>query len=105
TSPTVSSVSPADGATNVAVAVRPTVSFSEAMSAASVTSGAVRLLGPGGLAIAQAAGSPSLDASGTVATIIPAASLAGSTIYQIQVLGGTSGVKDAAGNALANTFQ
>src|SRR6185503_7366648 len=86
-------------------AVRPTVTFSEAMGASSVTIATVRLLGPGGTPVAQAAGSPSLDASGTVVTITLAASLASSTTYQVQVVGGASGVKDAAGNALAATYQ
>src|SRR4029077_304044 len=72
---------------------------------ASITTATVRLLGPGGVAVAQAAGSPALDGTGTVVTITPAASLANSTTYQIQVAGGASGAKDAAGNPLASTFQ
>src|SRR4029453_11719272 len=63
TLPGIAAVTPADGATNVAVTVRPTVSFSEAMNAASITSASVRILGPGGSPVSQGAGSPSLDAS------------------------------------------
>src|SRR5207247_54739 len=77
----------------------------DGLRAASIGATPVRLLGPGGAAIAQAAGSPSLDGTGTVATITPAAALAYTTSYQIQVVGGASGVKDAAGNAMAATYQ
>ena len=105
TGPSVASASPADGATSVAVTVRPSVSFSEALLGTSVTAGTVRLIGPGGTAVAQGTGSPALDATGKVATITPAAALAASTRYQIQVLGSAGGVKDLAGNAMAATYQ
>jgi len=46
-------------------------------------------------------GTVSYNASTRVATLTPAASLAPSTTYTATVLGGASGVKDLAGNALA----
>ncbi len=103
--PTVQSTSPVDGATGVSVAVHPTVTFSEAMDPASVTASTVRLLDSGGAAVAQAAGSPALSANGTVATITPAASLAQGATYKIDVVGGTSGVKDLAGHGMTSGFR
>ncbi len=104
TAPTVSSSSPADASTNIAVSVKPYVTFSEAMSAASITSSTVRLLDPAGNPVAQAAGSPALSADHKTATITPAASLKETTVYKVQVVGGASGAKDEAGNALASTW-
>ncbi len=100
--PTISATSPAAGATNVATSVKPTVTFSEAMSASSVTSSTVLLLDASNVIVAQAAGSPST--SGSVVTISPAAALASGKTYHIKVVGGASGVKDLAGNALASDF-
>jgi hypothetical protein len=103
--PQVSSTAPADGATNVAASVKPTVTFSEAMLASSIGSGTVRLLQASGSPVAQAAGSPSLSADGRVATITPAAALAAGQTYRIEVVGGASGVKDLANNAMASTYR
>ncbi len=103
--PSVSSTSPADGATGVAETVLPTVTFSEAMDAASVTPSTVQLLDASGQAVAQAAGSPSLSADGRTATISPAVDLAWEATFRIRVAGGSSGVKDAAGAAMAADYQ
>ncbi len=103
--PQVSSTAPADGATNVAPSVKPAVTFSEAMLAASISAGTVRLLDASGSAVAQAAGSPSLSTDGRVATITPAAALADGRTYRIEVVGGASGVKDLANNAMASTYR
>ena len=99
--PSVSSMTPADGATGVSVAVRPTVTFSEAMLPASITAANVRLLDDAGAAVAQAVGSPSLSTSGLTATITPAANLAEGRAYRIRVVSGTAGVLDLA-NRLAS---
>ena len=104
TPPTVSSTNPTDGATNVVVTVRPQVVFSEAMDAATITASTVQLLDSTGAPVAQAAGSPALSADGLTATITPAASLRERATYRIRVVGGSSGAKDRAGNALATTF-
>ncbi len=104
TAPTVSSTNPANTATGIAVSVKPTVTFSEAMMASTVTATNVKLLDSAGVAVTQAAGSPSLSSDGRTATISPAASLKTSSTYRIQVLGGSTGVKDTAGNALATTY-
>lgn len=104
TPPTVSSTNPADGATNVPVTVKPSVTFSEAMDTASITSSTVQLLDSGGNPVAQAAGSPALSADKKTATITPALNLGEVRTYRIRVIGGSSGAKDEAGNALASTF-
>lgn len=103
--PQVSSTAPADGATSVAANVKPAVTFSEAMLASSIGSGTVRLLNASGNPVAQAAGSPSLSADGRVATITPAAALAAGQTYRIEVVGGATGVKDLANNAMASTYR
>jgi hypothetical protein len=104
TPPVVSSTNPIDGATGVAPGIQPTVTFSEALLASSVTAASVQLLAPDGSAVPQGAGSPFLDAPGTTVTIIPAAPLAVGTTYRVRVIGGANGVKDLASTAMASTF-
>lgn len=102
--PSVASTQPTDGATGVSVAVRPTVTFSEAMLPSSITSSTVQLLDNQGAAVTQAAGSPALSSDGLTATITPAASLVQGRTYKIRVLGGSSGVKDLAGHEMGSTY-
>jgi hypothetical protein len=102
--PTVSSTTPADGATGVSIAVLPTVTFSEAMLPSSITATNVKLLDSTGTAVAQAAGSPALAANGLTATITPAANLAQGKTYKIQVVGGATGVLDLANHGMAATY-
>jgi methionine-rich copper-binding protein CopC len=104
TPPVVSSTNPSDGVTNVPVGVQPTVTFSEALLASSVTAATVQLLAPDGSVVPQGAGSPFLDATGTTVTIVPAAPLAVGTTYRVRAIGGASGVKDLASTAMASTF-
>lgn len=92
TAPTVSSTNPANGATGVAVI---TASFSEAMSAASITTTTFTLTGPGATPVA---GTVAYNATTNMARITPTASLALGTTYTATV---TTGAKDAAGNGLA----
>lgn len=102
--PTVSSTSPADGATGISIGVHPTVTFSEAMLPASITATNVELLDGQGSPVAQAGGSPSLSADGLTATITPAANLQQGVTYKIQVVGGASGVLDLANHGMASTY-
>lgn len=102
--PSVSSTTPADGATGVSIAVHPTVVFSEPMLAASITAANVKLLDDTSAAVAQAAGSPSLSSDGLTATITPAANLTQGKTYKIQVVGGGSGVLDLANHGMASTY-
>lgn len=98
TRPTVVASAPAAGATNVSVNVRPSVTFSEPMNAASVaTSFLLQNRGDGG--------SPSCtvqpDPSGTTFTCIPSGLLQGSSSHSVSV-GVTA--TDGAGNMLAGPF-
>jgi hypothetical protein len=102
--PQVQSATPADGATDVAVTVEPTVTFSEALDPATVTSSTVQLLDAAGQPVAQAAGSPSLSADGLVVTITPAAELDELAIYKIKVVGGSGGVTDEQGNPMSEDW-
>jgi hypothetical protein len=94
TVPTVTSKTPAAGATGVAVAVNITALFSEAVTGVSGTSFTL-VPQAGGAAIPATV---TLDAAGTTATLNPTASLAASTTYTVQL---TAGITDLAGNALA----
>ena len=99
TPPTVTSITPANGATNVATAANMTVTFSEALNAATVSTSTIRLLDGG----TQIAAGVTYNSTNKTVTITPAAALSNSKIYTISILGGTSGVQDVAGNALAQT--
>ncbi|GAB4224901.1 MAG: hypothetical protein Kow0062_27110 [Acidobacteriota bacterium] len=99
TPPAVAGTSPAAGAVDVAPSVRPTVTFSEAVDPATVTPQTVQLLDAKGAVVPQAAGWPTT--SGAVVTIRPQSALADGASYRIFVRGGTSGVRDLAGNPLA----
>ena len=104
TVPTVVSATPENGATAVSESVQPTVQFSEAVSAATISTATVRLLDEADNPVGQATGSPSLSANGRVVTIVPAAPLEAGQSYRIQVIGGSGGVADPDGHVLASTF-
>jgi hypothetical protein len=102
TPPVVVSVVPVAGASGVAASVRPSVTFSEAMAAASVSSSSFVLRKQG--AGADVAASVVFDAVSRTATLTPAAALDAGGVYTARVVGGASGVKDVAGNALAADY-
>jgi len=95
TAPVILSVLPVSNATSVAVTTLPTVTFSEALNAATVTS-ATFTLKKGTTAVAGA-----VTYSGTTAKFTPSAALSGNTVYSATI---TTGVKDVAGNALAASY-
>lgn len=94
TPPTISSTGPANGATGVSTGAVIRVTFSEAMSAASINSGSFTVNGVSG----------SVSVNGSVATFSPSSALASSTTFSATILGGAGGAKDAAGNPLAANF-
>ena len=98
TPPTVASTTPAAGATGIGVNANVTATFSEPMGATSITTTTVQLKDPTGAVVAAAV---TYDPATSTATLDPGAALASSTTYTATVRGGTSGVKDGAGNALA----
>jgi len=95
TPPTVLSVTPANNATSIAVDAAATVTFSEAMTASTITSSTVTLK-QGTTAVAG-----TVSYSGNTATFTPSGALSGSTVYTGTV---TTGAKDAEGNAIAANY-
>ena len=98
TAPTVTGTTPASGATGVAVTTNVTGTFSEAMNGSTITSSTFTL--QAGTTTVPAA--VTYSSTGNVATLNPSADLAAGTTYTATIKGGSSGVKDAAGNALAS---
>ena len=90
--PAISSTSPVNGATGVAVNAAITATFSEAMTASTATSATFTL--DNGV-------TGTVNYSGTTATFTPSSNLAYSTTYTATI---TTGMKDAAGNALASDY-
>jgi hypothetical protein len=100
TRPTVVSTSPASNAVNVSLSSAVTATFSEALGAASVTGTNVFLQAGTVLVsatVAYTAGSTSL-------TLTPNAPLNPATVYTVTLKGGSTGIKDVAGNALAADY-
>ncbi len=89
--PTVTSTTPADGATSVTLI---NASFSKPMNASTFTATTFFVSGPGG---APLAGAISYDAPTQVASFVPTAALVDGSAYVATL---TTGVKDLAGNAL-----
>ncbi len=98
TPPTVTSTTPASGATGVATSARVSATFSEAMTATSVTTTTFQLRNAANTVVAATL---SYNASTRVATLTPSQALASSASYTATITGGSAGVKDSAGNAMA----
>ena len=101
TPPAVNSVAPADGSTSVAIGANVTVVFNEVMDDATIDAGTFELLDDLNQPVNAVV---SYDSGTNAATLNPSAALAESAVYTAQVLGGTSGVTDLAGNPLASTY-
>jgi Bacterial Ig-like domain len=99
TPPTVLSAHPAHGATSVAIAVNPTVTFSEPMNGVTITTATItlRVASNGSLV----AGNVSYNPATNAATFGPSSLLAYSTGYTLTV---STGVQDIAGNSMASIF-
>ena len=98
-SPTVTAVVPINGAANVALNTTVTVTFSEAMAPASITTTTFNLRNTATSTIVPA--TVAYTAASNSATLTPTAPLAGNTGYTVTV---TTGARDAAGNALGSQF-
>ncbi len=101
TPPTVSSVTPISGATNVPTNTTVSAIFSEPMDAATINSSTIELRNSSGV---QMTATVLYNAGTRTATLTPSSALANSTLYIATIKGGASGVKDAAGNALASDY-
>jgi hypothetical protein len=99
--PTVTSVFPLAGATGVNIGVSVSATFSEAMDASTMSATTFTLRDPSGTFVPATV---TYDSGANTATLDPTASLSPSTTYTARVLGGSAGVKDVAGNAMANDF-
>lgn len=90
--PAASSIFPSNNATNVPTNVRPVVIFSESLQSASVNSTTFSIAGVAG----------AISLSGGTAWLTPTnpTPLLSNTTYTVTIQGGTSGIKDLAGNAL-----
>jgi glucose/arabinose dehydrogenase len=97
TPPTVVGQSPTAGATGVGLTTNVTATFSEAMSASTLTTSTFTLVKQG----TSTPLSATVSYASQVATLDPTTDLLPSTTYTATVKGGASGAKDAAGNALA----
>ena len=102
--PIVVSATPVDGASGVARTSRPVVVFNVPVDPATIHSGTVQLLNPGGNPIAQTSGSPVLAGDGVTVTITPAQNLAYGTTYRIRVIGGGGGVLTTEGEAMDSSW-
>jgi len=97
--PTVTSKTPAGGATGIAVNTTVTATFSEAMQAGTVTTATMTLLKQGTTTPVPA--TVSYNSATSLATLTPSAALSASSTYTATVKSGPSGVKDLAGNPMA----
>ena len=110
TAPTVSSISPTDGQTGVSISENISVTFSEAMDTASVTtnpsdtscSGSFQLSSDTFSTCVQMSSSPSSSSLEKTFTVDPSDNLSRGTTYKIRV---TTGVKDSAGNTLSSQYE
>lgn len=98
--PTVTAITPANGAAGVAPTAVVTATFSEAIDPATVTTATFELRTGSGALVAATVG---YDAPSRTATLTPAAALTASTTYAVTLRGGATDprIKDLAGNALA----
>ncbi len=98
TPPTITGQTPADGATGVSIIVSPTITFNEAMDAATLNGGTIQIRKYSD----DTAVSASLlyNPSTFVVTLTPVASLVYNTQYYLYVVG----AKDAAGNSVSTDY-
>jgi len=101
TPPTVSSTTPINGSSGLAVNGNVTAMFSEAMNASTITSTNFELRNPSNVLVSATV---SYNSGLRTATLNPNADLAVSTTYTARIHSGSTGVKDSAGNALATDY-
>lgn len=101
TLPTVTAITPANNATGVSTSPTVRVTFSEAMSAATINTINFELRNSSNSVVSATV---TYDAATNTATLTPSSPLAVSNVYTATVRGGSTGVKDLAGNALAANY-
>jgi hypothetical protein len=98
TPPSVTSVTPADGATSVALNASVFIVFSEPVNSTTITPSTITVAGQG---VGAVSGSINYNAASSAVTFTPASALQNDVLYTVTV---TTGVRDVAGNALATNF-
>jgi N-acetylneuraminic acid mutarotase len=96
TGPSVTSVSPKEGATGVNPTTRVTATFSEALDTSTVSSSTFTLVKAG--AASAVVATVTYDVASHVATLRPGSKLQAGAAYTATVKGGAGGVKDISGN-------
>ena len=86
TPPTITGLTPADGATGIAASISPTVTFSEPINPASLTGSSLGLVVTG--PATPVAATVTYDPATRTATLDPTPTLAASTAYTVTVRGG-----------------
>jgi hypothetical protein len=107
TPPTVVSTNPANGAIGVNPATTVAAVFSEAIDPTTINGNTFQLLGPGQSGSETNTVVPATvtyTAATQTASLTPTSALATSTSYTAELVGGSTGVKDLSGNALAANF-
>jgi glucose/arabinose dehydrogenase len=100
TAPTVRAVAPAEAATGVATTTNAEATFSEAMDPNTISNTTFTLMKQGSTQPVTAR--VTYDAAAKKATLDPDSDIEANTAYTATIKGGSAGVKDAAGNALAS---
>jgi VCBS repeat-containing protein len=102
TPPSITATTPLNGATGVSPAVNVSATFSEPINPATLTTQTFKLQGQGG---APVSATLSYSAATRTATMHPTGGFAPQTLYTATITGGSGGVTDSAGNALATDFR
>ncbi|MFB2773272.1 DUF4082 domain-containing protein [Pelatocladus sp. BLCC-F211] len=101
TPPTVTSTTPTSNATGVSTSTSVRATFSEAINTTTINTTNFELRDANNTSVAATV---SYDTASNTATLTPSSPLTTSTTYTATVKGGTNGVKDQAGNALAQNY-
>ena len=94
-------VSPVNGATGINTGTTITGVFNVAMNASTINSSTIELRDASSALVTATI---SYNAGTRTATLTPSSALANSSLYSAKIKGGSSGVKDASGNAMANDY-
>ena len=92
---TVSSTSPAKGATGVSIEINPSVTFSETIDPATITNSTITLSAWGNEVICR------VNVSGSTATVMPIYPLSEGTMYIVKI---TKDLRDSSGKALSSGY-
>ena len=98
TPPTVTSVSPLNGSGGITIGTTVVANFSETINSATVTSSTFQLKNGSNVVAGT------LSHTANQVTFTPSSVLLSSTLYTVTIKGGSTGVKDVAGNPLASDY-